>query len=68
MSQVMQVLVKPGRAKEVSPLESTEVTLVTPCAQKTPFRLLTARTVRELICFIYHQVCGNHCSSHRKLT
>lgn len=46
----MRVLVKARRAEEVPPLETTEVTLVTPCAQKTPFRLLTARTVRELIC------------------
>lgn len=56
MSQGMQVLVEAGRAKELPPLKSTEVTLVTPCAQKSPFRLLTARTVRELICFIYKLV------------
>ena len=54
VSQGRQVLGETGRAKELPPWKSAEVTLATPCAQKTPFRLLTARTVRELIWFIYH--------------
>ena len=49
VSQGRQVLGETGRAKELPPWKSEEVTLATPYAQKTPFRLLTARTVRELI-------------------